>query len=183
MLRRAAALGLLLMVGASGVSLAAQTPYLGGWARADGKTKIHVASCGAEICARNTWVKHGVSGEHVGDRLILKVKPAGPEHWSGTAFDPQRKQTYAIKVHVTARHMTTQGCVMGGFVCQSMGWTRLNRHSISASNLPAPSIFSHTDHHSHTCTSTIPAGAPGDRRHQFTNNSTPATTSVAIATR
>ena len=162
MLRRAAALGLLLMVGASSASLAAQAPYLGGWARADGKTKIHVASCGAEICARNTWVKHGVSGEHVGDRLILKVKPAGPEHWSGTAFDPQRKQTYAIKVHVTARHMTTQGCVMGGFVCQSMGWTRLNR-PISAS-IPAP-------------------GAPGDRRHQFTNNSTPATTSVAIATR
>ena len=124
MLRRAVALAELLTIGASGVSLAAQATYLGDWARADGKTRIHVAPCGAAVCARNTWVRHGVSGEKVGDRLILKVKPAGAGHWSGSAFDPQRKQHYAINVHVTPKHMTTQGCVMGGFVCQSMGWNR-----------------------------------------------------------
>lgn len=126
MLRKVAALATLMTIGASGVSLAAQATYLGDWARSDGKTRIHVASCGASVCARNTWVRHGVSGEKVGDRLILKVKPAGAGHWSGSAFDPQRKQTYAISVHATAKHMTTQGCVMGGIVCQSMGWTRLN---------------------------------------------------------
>jgi uncharacterized protein (DUF2147 family) len=127
MLRGAAALAALMTIGASGVSLAAERPYLGDWARGDGKTKIHVASCGAEICARNTWVKHGASGEKVGDRLILKVKPAGAGHWSGKAFDPQRDQNYAINVHVTDKHMTTRGCVMGGLICQSMNWTRLHR--------------------------------------------------------
>jgi uncharacterized protein (DUF2147 family) len=124
MLRTAAALAALLTIGASGVSLAAEHPYLGDWARGDGKTRIHVASCGAEICARNTWVRHGASGEKVGDRLILKVKPAGAGHWSGNAFDPQRKQNYAINVHVADKHMTTRGCAMGGLMCQSMGWKR-----------------------------------------------------------
>jgi uncharacterized protein (DUF2147 family) len=123
MLGRVAALAALTTIGTSGVSLAAQATYLGDWARGDGKTRIHVASCGASICARNTWVRHG-SGEKVGDRLILKVKPAGAGHWSGNAFDPQRKQNYAINVHVTDKHMTTRGCVMGGFVCESMGWNR-----------------------------------------------------------
>jgi uncharacterized protein (DUF2147 family) len=127
MLRRAAALAALLTIGASGVSFAAQTTYLGDWARSDGKTRIHVASCGAEICARNTWVRHGVSGEKVGDRLILKVKPAGAGHWSGSAFDPQRHQNYAINVGVADKHMTTRGCVMGGLVCQSMGWKRTHQ--------------------------------------------------------
>jgi uncharacterized protein (DUF2147 family) len=127
MLGRVAALAAVMMIGASGVSLAADAPYLGDWARADGKTRIHVASCGASVCARNTWVRHGVSGEKVGDRLILKVKPAGAGHWSGNAFDVQRKQNYAINVHATASHMTTQGCVMSGFVCQSMGWNRMHR--------------------------------------------------------
>ena len=127
MLRRAAALAALLAIGASGVSLAREPPYLGNWARGDGKTKIHVAHCGHEVCARNTWVRHGVSGEKVGDRLVLNVKPAGAGHWSGKAFDPQRDQTYAIKVHVTKKHMTTQGCVMGGLMCQSMGWSRMHR--------------------------------------------------------
>jgi uncharacterized protein (DUF2147 family) len=124
MSRMAAVLATLMTVGASSVALAEQA-YLGDWARADGKTKIHVAGCGASVCARNTWVKHG-SGEKVGDRLILKVKPAGAGHWSGSAFDPQRKQNYAINVRVTDRHMTTRGCVMDGFVCQSMGWNRMH---------------------------------------------------------
>jgi uncharacterized protein (DUF2147 family) len=127
MSQMAAALAAVMMIGASGVSLAADAPYLGDWARADGKTRIHVASCGASVCARNTWVRHGVSGEKVGDRLVLTVKPAGAGHWSGNAFDPQRRQNYAINVHATASHMTTQGCVMGGFVCQSMGWNRMHR--------------------------------------------------------
>ncbi len=129
MLRRAVALGVLLVIGASSASLAGEVPYLGDWARADGKTKIHVAPCGRAVCARNTWVRRGASGEKVGDRLILKVKPTSAGHWSGKAFDPQRSQHYAINVRVANWHMTTQGCVMGGIVCQSMGWTRLNRSS------------------------------------------------------
>ena len=123
MLRRATVLATLLTIGASSVAFAEQA-YLGNWGRADGKTRIHVAGCGASVCARNTWVKHGVSGERVGDRLVLTVKPAGAGHWSGNAFDPQRKQNYAINVRVANKHMTTRGCVMGGFVCESMGWNR-----------------------------------------------------------
>lgn len=126
MLRMAAALAALMTIGASGVAPAKQA-YLGDWARADGKTRIHVAGCGASICARNTWIRHGVSGERVGDRLVLTVKPAGAGRWSGNAFDPQRKQHYAINVHVADKHMTTRGCVMGGWVCESMNWKRFHR--------------------------------------------------------
>lgn len=126
MLRRAMALATLMTIGASGASLAGQA-YLGDWARSDGKTRIHVASCGAAVCARNTWVRHGVSSEKVGDRLILRVKPAGAGHWSGSAFDPQRDKSYAIGVRAADTHMTTRGCVMGGFVCESMNWSRKHR--------------------------------------------------------
>jgi uncharacterized protein (DUF2147 family) len=123
MLRRVMALATLITIGTSSVALA-EPAYLGNWARADGKTRIHVAGCGASVCARNTWVKHGTSGEKVGDRLVLTVKPAGAGRWSGNAFDPQRKQNYAITVHATATHMTTRGCVMGGWMCENLGWNR-----------------------------------------------------------
>ena len=126
MSRRSAALAALMMIGASGVSLAAQTPYLGDWARADGKTRIHVASCGARGLRAQHLGQARRSGEKVGDRLILKVKPAGAGHWSGHAFDPQRKENYAINVRVADKHMTTRGCVMAGFVCESMGWNRMH---------------------------------------------------------
>ena len=124
MLRRAAALAGLFTIGASGLSLAREAPYLGNWARGDGKTRIHVAHCGAEVCARNTWVRHGVSGEKVGDRLVLYVKPAGAGHWQGNAFDPKRDRTYTIAVRVAQNHMTTRGCMMSGLMCQSMNWSR-----------------------------------------------------------
>ena len=127
MLRRAVALAALLTVGAGGASLAAEAPFLGNWARGDGKTHIRVQPCGANFCGVNTWVRHGVSGEKVGDTLVANVRPAGAGHWSGTAFDRRRNQHYSMKIHVANNHMTTQGCVMGGLVCQSMGWKRTNQ--------------------------------------------------------
>ena len=127
MLRKAGALAALLTIGASSVALAAETPFLGNWARGDGKTRIRVEPCGAAFCGVNTWVRPGVSGEKVGDTLVVHVKPAEAGHWSGTAFDRRRKETYTMKVHVANNHMTTQGCVMGGLVCQSMHWKRTNQ--------------------------------------------------------
>ena len=119
--------GVLLMVGAGSAALASDPPFLGDWARGDGKTHIRVEPCGGAVCALNTWVKRGVSGEKVGDKLTLNVRPAGAARWSGKAFDPQRNQTYTIRVHVADNRMTTHGCVAGGLVCESMSWTRLDQ--------------------------------------------------------
>jgi uncharacterized protein (DUF2147 family) len=127
MLRKAAGLGLLLMVGAGSAAIAAEPPFLGNWTRGDGKTRIRIEPCGADFCGVNTWVRHGVSGEKVGDTLVAKVKPAGAGRWSGTAFDRRRKETYTMMIHVANNHMTTQGCAMGGLVCQSMGWKRTHQ--------------------------------------------------------
>jgi len=123
--RIVAGLAAFLMIGSA--SFAAEPPYLGAWARADGKTRIRVASCGAAVCARNTWVSRGVAGEKVGDRLILKIRAAGAGRWSGSAFDPQRSETYSIRVYVAGRRMTTRGCMMDGFMCESMAWRQLGR--------------------------------------------------------
>ncbi len=99
--------------------------FLGNWARGDGKTHIRVEPCGATFCGVNTWVSQAGSGEKVGDRLIAHVKPTGPARWSGNAFDPQRNRHYSMLILVADRRMTTQGCVFGGMMCESMKWTRL----------------------------------------------------------
>jgi uncharacterized protein (DUF2147 family) len=124
-LRAAELAGVVLMVGAGGAAFAGDPTFLGDWARGDGKTHIRVEPCGGAFCGVNTWVRSGVSGEKVGDRLTLNVRPAGAARWSGDAFDPQRNQTYTIRIHVANERMTTYGCVMGGLMCASMSWTRL----------------------------------------------------------
>jgi uncharacterized protein (DUF2147 family) len=111
---------------AASAAFASDPPFLGNWARGDGETRIRVERCGDEVCALNTWVRSGVSGEKIGDRLTLKIAPAGAAGWSGNAFDPQRNQTYTMVLHVADNRMTTDGCAMGGLMCRSMSWTRLN---------------------------------------------------------
>lgn len=130
--RVARALAFLAILGSAGeaVATASAAPvgdpaFLGAWARGDGKTHVRIERCGPEYCGVNTWVKPGVAGEKVGDRLIASVKPVGPGRWSGSAFDPQRDRRYAMRVHVAGNQLTTQGCIFGGMMCQSMNWTRL----------------------------------------------------------
>jgi uncharacterized protein (DUF2147 family) len=124
-LRAAELTGALLMVGAGSAALASSPAFLGNWARSDGKTHIRVEPCGGAVCAVNIWVRRGDSGEKVGDRLVANVRPAGAARWSGEAFDPQRSRHYSMRIHVANGRMTTDGCVMGGLMCQSMNWTRL----------------------------------------------------------
>jgi len=116
----------LVAVGAGNTALAGPA-FLGNWARGDGKTHIRVEPCGAEFCGVNTWVRPGHSGEKVGDTLVANLKPAGADRWSGSAFDRRRDRHYTMRVHVADGHMTTDGCILGGMMCQSMSWERLGR--------------------------------------------------------
>jgi uncharacterized protein (DUF2147 family) len=127
-IRRAGVLAAALAtLGTASAAFAAGPPFLGNWARGDGKTRIRVEPCGKEFCGVNTWVRTGHTSEKVGDTLVASLKPAGAERWSGTAFDRRRNQHYTMRVHVAGQRMTTDGCVLGGLMCQSMHWTRIGR--------------------------------------------------------
>ncbi len=118
---------MLAAAGAPSAALAGGQAFLGNWARSDGKTRIRVEPCGAAFCGVNTWVRHGDSGEKVGDTLVANLKEAGADRWSGAAFDRRRNRHYTMRVHVVGRRMTTEGCILGGMMCQSMGWSRLGQ--------------------------------------------------------
>jgi len=104
---------------------AAEPSLEGDWSRGDGKAKVHLGPCGGDICAVNTWIRPGVHDEKVGDKLVMTIRPDGPVKWTGTAFDPQRNLHFRMTIEVGAVKMTTHGCVLGGLICNTMGWTRL----------------------------------------------------------
>ena len=97
----------------------------GNWARGDGKAKVKIAKCGADICATNTWIKPGTPSEKAGDVLVMKVQRISNNRYSGSAFDPQRDMRYKITLDVSGDNMTSTGCVLGGLVCRGVGWTRI----------------------------------------------------------
>ena len=98
----------------------------GNWARSDGKAKVRIAKCGADICATNTWIKPGTKDEKAGDVLVMKVEKVSDARYSGSAFDPQRDMSYRITLDVTGDTMTSKGCVLGGLLCKGVGWTRID---------------------------------------------------------
>jgi uncharacterized protein (DUF2147 family) len=110
-------------LGAVGIAQAADIN--GDWARSDGKAKVKIAKCGADICATNTWIKPGTPSEKAGDVLVMKIEKVSDNTYSGSAFDPQRDMSYKITLDVGDSKMTSKGCVLGGLLCKGVGWTRI----------------------------------------------------------
>lgn len=110
-------------LGAAPSSAEALSP-LGLWARGDGAAKVKIAPCGSKLCATNTWIRPGTAGEKAGDVLVMSVKREGAAY-SGSAFDPQRDLTYRMTMTVKPQTMVTRGCVLGGLLCKSVSWSRI----------------------------------------------------------
>ena len=114
-----------LVLGSGGAAMAAEIN--GNWARSDGKARVRIARCGSDICATNTWIKPGTPNEKAGDVLAMKIEKVSNAQYSGSAFDPQRDMSYRITLDVTRNTMISRGCVLGGLLCRSVGWTRINQ--------------------------------------------------------
>ena len=125
-MRATLALPLLVTSGALAFASDAQTP-LGLWARGDGIARVKIQPCGNDLCAINTWIKPGVTDERIGDRLVLSIKAENGGRWAGEAFDPKRHLRFDMSFDVDGASMQSHGCVLGGLLCKSMGWTRLGR--------------------------------------------------------
>ena len=98
---------------------------MGAWQRDDGIARVKVAPCGRVICMTNTYFKPGVVDEKVGERLEFNVKASGGAALAGTVLDPKTSKSYAASIDVTGEQMTTKGCILGGVICKSTGWTRI----------------------------------------------------------
>lgn len=86
---------------ALGIGTAGQAASLdGNWARSDGKAKVRIGKCGADICATNTWIKPGTPSEKAGDVLVMKIEKVSDGRYSGSAFDPQRDIEGDLVAHV-----------------------------------------------------------------------------------
>ncbi len=119
---RAAAALILLAAGAS-PALADPT---GTWLRDNGNSRVRIAPCGPNFCGTLTWVKDPSGPAKVGQRIFYDMAPAGANAWSGKAFNPEDGKTYSGKLTLSGSTMTTSGCVLGGLICRSVSWSKVN---------------------------------------------------------
>jgi uncharacterized protein (DUF2147 family) len=116
-----AALGLL-----ASVSAAAAQEVVGTWERDTGASRVRFSKCGEALCGSLSWLKDTNGPAKVGQRIFYDMKPNGANKWSGSAFNPEDGKTYSGTMTLSGSTLTTAGCVMGGLICRSVKWNRMN---------------------------------------------------------
>lgn len=114
----------------------AQEP-VGTFVSQSGDTRVRFAPCGNQICGTIVSVRGQTRDEKnedaslrgrnlVGVRMIT-MRPAGANAWQGTLYNFQDGKTYNGRMSMpNANSMSLSGCVLGGLICRSQTWTRVN---------------------------------------------------------
>lgn len=120
----------ILSAAAVGLSTALAAPAhadpTGVWLRDNGNSRVRFAKCGDNFCGTLVWVKDADSPSKPGQRIFYDMKESGANSWSGKAFNPEDGKTYSGKMTISGNTMTTSGCVLGGMICRSVSWRKVN---------------------------------------------------------
>jgi uncharacterized protein (DUF2147 family) len=98
----------------------------GVWLRDNGLSRVRISPCGDALCGVITWLKEANTPSKVGQRVFYDMKPSGANAWSGKAFNPEDGKTYSGKMTLSGNSLTTSGCALGGVLCKTVTWKRVN---------------------------------------------------------
>jgi uncharacterized protein (DUF2147 family) len=119
----------------------------GTWLTEGGKSQVRVAHCGEALCGRIQWLKEPTDpatgkpkrdvrnldpGQRdrpiIGVDILLGMRPEQtPDQWAGDIYNPEDGKTYRAHLIVQdARTLQVKGCVLGGLICKSQSWSRVN---------------------------------------------------------
>jgi uncharacterized protein (DUF2147 family) len=126
------------MLPALAAPLAAQdaSGATGIWQSQTGITRVRVSKCGQGLCGTVVWQKNPSKDVHnpdpakrdrpiVGLQLVSNMKQVGPNEWSGSIYNYEDGKTYQGKVQLTGARLAIGGCVLGGMICQTRTWTKI----------------------------------------------------------
>lgn len=108
-------------------SFASAADLSGTWQRANGHSRMRFEACDKATCGAIAWIKPGTkTSAHVGEKVFFDLTKAGEAEWRGKAFNPEDGRTYAGSVSLQGATLVTKGCVLGGLICKSETWTKVD---------------------------------------------------------
>ncbi len=121
------------------VPAAAQTSDPSGtWQSESGDTRVRIARCGEAYCGTIIAVRGEAkdvnnpsealrSRNLVGVRMIDNIRPVQGGGFQGALYNFRDGKTYTGKMNLKSPSaMELSGCVMGGLICRSQTWTKVN---------------------------------------------------------
>src|SRR5262249_7964364 len=107
-------------------SQATADDVFGIWLHESGEARVRFAPCGDAVCGRIVWIESGApTSAHVGDRTFFGMKQVRPDLWRGKTLYPEDGQVYNATMQLKGEVLTTSGCAVGGLICESVRWTRV----------------------------------------------------------
>lgn len=127
------ALGLCLLTGAAHAQ--ARDPS-GTYLSESGETRVRIARCGQAYCGTIISVRGDAKDASnpdaslrgrslVGVQMISDIRPSG-EGFTGQLYNYKDGKTYTGKMSFAGKTMQLSGCVLGGLICRSQTWAKLN---------------------------------------------------------
>jgi uncharacterized protein (DUF2147 family) len=129
-----AALGLLLLTGAA---QAQSSDPSGTYLSESGETRVRIAKCGTSYCGIIVSVQGEAKDVNnpdpaqrgrnlVGVRMISNIQPSG-DGFTGQLYNYKDGKTYTGKMNFRGGNaMELSGCVLGGLICRSQTWKKVN---------------------------------------------------------
>jgi uncharacterized protein (DUF2147 family) len=138
-----AATALLMLAGSQSAFAADPT---GVWLTQTGTSRIRVADCGGALCGTIVWLQEPNDADTkkaktdknnsdaakrsrplIGVQIVLGMKPAGDGKWTGQVYNAEDGKTYSGNLTFPGGNsLQLQGCALGGLVCKSQTWTKVN---------------------------------------------------------
>ena len=132
------------LVALAGPALAADPA--GMWLTQGGNSRIRLADCGGALCGTIVWLKEPNDPDTgkpktdknnsdaskrsrplIGVQIVLGMKPAGADKWSGQVYNAEDGKTYSGNLTFSGGNaLQLQGCALGGLVCKGQTWTKVN---------------------------------------------------------
>jgi uncharacterized protein (DUF2147 family) len=119
---------------------------VGNWLTQAGTSRIRVADCGGALCGTIVGLKEPNDPDTgkpktdknnsdtakrsrplIGVQIVLGMKPAGTDKWTGQVYNAEDGKTYSGNLTFSGGDsLQLQGCALGGLVCKSQTWTKAN---------------------------------------------------------
>lgn len=123
----------------AGPASAENTPAIGiegVWINPHDDVAVHTRTCGNTLCGWVVWAnpeaqsdaRDGGVARLVGTELLENYRPNGRGSWKGTVFVPDMGRRYSSVIdQVSATQLRIKGCILGGLICRSQVWSRIER--------------------------------------------------------
>ena len=94
------------------------TTPIGVWATEDNKGNVRIENCGQNLCGY---------AEKTGERVLINMKPADSNRWTGRIHDPDGGSNYDSTIAMKGPNtLKVQGCAFGGMFCGGQTWKRVS---------------------------------------------------------